>query len=104
MARTFGKTISEARKRLCISQKELASRVKKDDGSEISAQYLNDIEHDRRNPPAEIMIVQFADELQLDRDYLCMIAGSIPKDILEKVLRSSDEHVSREIKAFRKKL
>ena len=49
--KTFGTIISEARRAAGLSQKELAAKVKKEDGQPISAQYLNDIEHDRRNPP-----------------------------------------------------
>jgi ribosome-binding protein aMBF1 (putative translation factor) len=48
--KTFGTIISEARRAAGLSEKELAAKVKKEDGQPISAQYLN-IEHDRRNPP-----------------------------------------------------
>ena len=54
--KTFGTILSEARKAKGISQKELAAKVRKDDGQAISPQYLNDIEHDRRNPPSEFLI------------------------------------------------
>lgn len=47
---TFGKIVSAARKELGISQKDLAAKIVKEDGETISPQYLNDIEHDRRNP------------------------------------------------------
>ena len=49
--KTFGTIISEARAAKGMSQKDLAAQLKKEDGAVISAQYLNDIEHDRRNPP-----------------------------------------------------
>jgi len=45
-----------------MSQKELAGKIKKEDGLPISAQYLNDIEHDRRNPPSEFLIAQIAED------------------------------------------
>ena len=54
--KTFGTLISEARRAKGLSQKDLAAKVKKEDGQAISAQYLNDIEHDRRNPPSELLI------------------------------------------------
>ncbi len=57
---TFGQTIAAARKELGISQRELASRVVKEDGVPISAQYLNDIKRERRNPPGEHLLGQFA--------------------------------------------
>lgn len=102
--KTFGKTISERRKALGISQKDLASRIKKEDGTIISAQYLNDIEHDRRNPPAEDMIEQFAKELNFDKDVLCLIAGTVPKDIQEMAKTNSEQEISRIVKVFRRKL
>ena len=101
--KTFGKTISDARKDLGISQKELASRIKKDDGVEISAQYLNDIEHDRRNPPSEEIIEQFAEELNLDKDVLCLIAGTVPKDV-QNLSKENPEKAKDFFKAFRRNL
>ena len=56
--KTLGTMVAEARRAIGMSQKELASRVKKEDGQAISAQYLNDVERDRRNPPSEALIVQ----------------------------------------------
>ena len=47
--KTFGTLVAEARRVIRMSQKELASRVKKEDGQAISPQYLNDVERDRRN-------------------------------------------------------
>ena len=101
--KTFGKTISDARKDLGISQKELASRIKKDDRTEISAQYLNDIEHDRRNPPSEEIIKQFAEELKLDKDVLCLIAGTVPKDV-QNLSKENPEKAKAFFKAFRRDL
>ena len=41
---TFGQAISKARKALGLSQKELATRVMKEEkGGAISPQYLNDV-------------------------------------------------------------
>src|SRR3569833_499161 len=45
---SFGRYLSESRKRLGISQKELAGRILKEDGEPISPQYLNDLERARR--------------------------------------------------------
>ena len=101
--KTFGKTISDARKDLGISQKELASRIQKDDGKEISAQYLNDIEHDRRNAPAEFMIEQLSNELNLDKDFLCLIAGTVPKDV-QDLGKDNPEKAQEFFKAFRRNI
>jgi transcriptional regulator with XRE-family HTH domain len=99
---TFGKMISHARKALGISQKNLASRIKKEDGASISAQYLNDIEHDRRNAPSEFLISQLAEELGLSKDHLCLAAGTIPADVKENVAAAKTETVDAAFSAFRR--
>ena len=99
--KTFGTIISEARRAAGPSQKELAAKVKKEDGQPISAQYLNDIEHDRRNPPSEFLIAQFATLLKLDKDVLILAAGMIPQD-LQKMAASHPEKMEQAFKVFRK--
>ena len=84
-----------------MSQKDLAAKVKKEDGQPISAQYLNDIEHDRRNPPSEFLIAQMANLLGIDKDALCLAAGTIPQD-LKKMAGAQPETVEQAFKAFRK--
>ena len=73
---TFGELIVEARKKVGLSQKQLAERIKKEGGEAISPQYLNDIERDRRNPPSEYLISQFAKELGLSKERLLAVSGS----------------------------
>jgi len=98
---TFGKTIAEARKALGISQKELAAQIKKEDGQPISPQYLNDIEHDRRNPPSEPILEQLAKELKLSKDRLLLAAGTLPEDLRE-LAAAEPEKAERALRAFRK--
>jgi transcriptional regulator with XRE-family HTH domain len=99
--KTFGTIVSEARRAKGLSQKELASLVKKEDGQSISAQYLNDIEHDRRNPPSEFLIGQIAGVLSVSKDVLCLAAGTIPND-LRNMASTRPEKVEAAFKAFRK--
>jgi transcriptional regulator with XRE-family HTH domain len=99
--KTFGTIIAEARRTLGLNQKEVAAKIKKEDGHVISAQYLNDIEHDRRNPPSEFLIVQFATLLKLDKDVLILAAGMIPQD-LQKLAATQPDKVEVAFKAFRK--
>ena len=73
--KTFGTLISEARRTKGLSQKDLASKVKKEDGQAISAQYFNDIEHDRRNPPSEFLIAQIAERLPIYRRMFLSCSG-----------------------------
>jgi transcriptional regulator with XRE-family HTH domain len=99
---TFGSQIAEARKALGMSQKDLAAKITKEDGEAISPQYLNDIEHDRRNPPSEDMIYQFAKELKLEPEVLFYLAGKLPQDLT----KASAEHekIVAAYQAFRKAL
>lgn len=102
--KTFGQIISEARKELELSQKELAARVRKEDREAISPQYLNDIEHDRRNPPSEFIIRQLAKHLKLKEEPLVAAAGMWPADIQEKLRSADPKAVEQAFTAFRKAL
>jgi len=98
---TFGGYIAEARKKLKMSQKELAARIKREeDGEPISPQYLNDIERDRRNPSSDHLIQQFANALDLSADYLNYLAGKLPDDLRQKNL--SEKTVEAAFAAFRR--
>lgn len=99
---SFGETIRNRRKQLSISQKEFASRIKKDDGTPISPQYLNDIEQSKRNPDSDSMIEQFANELDLEKDLLYFWARKIPADVAK--LNAPPEKIVRAYVAFRKAL
>lgn len=101
---TFGQIIAEARKKLGLSQKQLAERIKKEDGEPISPQYLNDIERDRRNPPSEFLITQFAKELKLSNDYLLLAAGTVSTALKEKLSDSDPVEVEKAFQAFRKQI
>lgn len=98
---TFGSYIAEARKKLEMSQKELAARIlREDDEQPISPQYLNDIERDRRNPTSDHLIQQFAKALKIDADYLHYLAGKLPDEIRDKNL--SERAVKEAFAVFRK--
>ena len=98
---TLGEVIVDARRKAGLSQKELAGRILKDDGSAISASYLNDIEHDRRRPSSEAMIKQLAKALGVAPDLLFFSAGRLPSEIT----RGADQkRVVKAFDAFRKAL
>lgn len=99
---TFGQIISEARKKAGISQKELAAKTTKEDGSPISPQYLNDIEWDRRSPTSEFLINQFAKHLNLSKEYLMLAAGTLSKDDQKNIASADPEKVERAMRAFRR--
>ncbi len=99
---TFGQAIARARKDRALSQKELAQRLLKENGSPISPQYLNDIERDRRNAPSPYLLDQFAAELGLPLDYLHYLAGQLPEDVMGGDY--GPERVESAFVAFRKTL
>lgn len=99
---SFGRTIANVRKQAGLSQKDLAARIKKEDGSSISPQYLNDIERDRRNAPPEHLLKQFSRELNIAEEYLYFLAGQLPDDL--RAISSHPEDVQAAFQAFRKTL
>ena len=102
---SFGSVIAEARRRQALSQKELASRIKKEDGDSISPQYLNDLERDRRNPPNEHLLAQLAAQLGLEQEYLFYVAGTYPDDLKPAGAQPPDpERVAAAFRAFRRAL
>jgi transcriptional regulator with XRE-family HTH domain len=102
---TFGQTIVAARKKLGLSQKDLALHIKKEDGTPISPQYLNDLERNRRNPPSAFLLQQFATELQIAPEYLFFVAGQYPDDLRGQQARALEpERVEAAFRAFRRAL
>lgn len=98
---TFGRYIADARKKLPMSQKELAANIlREEDEQPISPQYLNDIERDRRSPTSDHLIQQFATVLKIDADYLHYLAGKLPDDLRQKNL--SEDAVREAFLAFRR--
>ncbi len=98
---TLGGVIAAKRKELGLSQKELATKIRREDEEAISAQYLNDIERDRRSPSSDHMISQFASVLGLDADYLHYLNGRFPE--LERSQRLPPEKFKEGMVAFRRK-
>lgn len=103
MNNTLGQIISEARKKKDISQKILAEQILKEDGVKISAQYLNDIERDRRIP-SQFILEEIAKALDINRDYLFLLAEKLPDDIKATISKKDEDTIINAYKAFRKKL
>ena len=78
---SFGRAITSKRKQLGMSQKDLANKIVKEDGTPITPQYLNDIEHDRRSPSSEHIVNQFAVVLDVSSNVLYWLAGRVPHDL-----------------------
>ncbi|ACM18951.1 helix-turn-helix transcriptional regulator, XRE family [Geotalea daltonii FRC-32] len=77
---SFGTYIAEVRKAKTMSQKEVAAKL------DISPQYLNDIEHDKRSPSSPQLIDLLATTLEISADYLSYLAGRIPEEVKERKL------------------
>lgn len=76
---SFGKALKDTREKAGVRQKDLASAVIKENGIPISAAYLNDLEHDRRQPPSDHLIEQLAAALNLpDANYFYYLANRLP--------------------------
>jgi transcriptional regulator with XRE-family HTH domain len=102
LSMTFGRRIAEARKRAGMSLKELAALIKKADGQPISPQYLNDIEHDRRQPDSNHLIEQFAAALKIKPEVLYYDAGKLGEAM--KQPHATEEDIVGAYRAFRKSL
>lgn len=97
---TLGDRIAERRKAKSLSQKQLAERLRREDGAAITPQYLNDIERNRRVPP-DHLIQQIAIELGDDPEFLNLLGGRMTRDMLTQLSRESN---FQQFQAFRKKL
>ena len=98
----LGETISAARKKLGYSQKELAEKLMKDEGGAISAQYLNDIEHDRRQPSSESLLRRLAEILEIPIEVLLYQVGQLPADVQGQ--NASPERIQAAYQAFRRNI
>ncbi len=77
---TLGRVIAERRGVLGLSLKDLGRLVHKEDGHGVSAQYLHDIERDRRTPSPQVL-GELAKALGVDVHYLAAVAGQPPDEI-----------------------
>jgi transcriptional regulator with XRE-family HTH domain len=100
--KTFGEVIAEHRKERGLTQKALAAQVKKKDGNAIGLAYINDIEHDRRGPPAPDFVEQLAAVLGVPQEVLRYYAGRLPPE--EEKGDPSHQQIVAAYRAFRKEL
>src|SRR5215510_6578699 len=66
MSQQLGDVINQARRARRLTLRQLAEKVRKEDGQPISPQYLNDIELNRR-VPSTYVLQELARELELTR-------------------------------------
>ncbi len=84
---TLGAVIRERRHALGFTLRQLG------DATCLSAQYLNDVEHGRREPMVDATIERLANALNTSSDYLYFTAGKLPPDIRRMAVseRAADE-------------
>lgn len=102
---SFGSAVASARKTKGWSQKELATKIiKEEDQAPITPQYLNDIEHNRRSPTSTHLVKQFARVLDIDAEILFAIIGMLPEKERKLVSKSTPGAVGEAFVAFRRTL
>ena len=99
--KTFGQVITEARKKAGLTQKEVAERLRREDGRKVLPPYLNDLEHDRRYPPENAVIDQLSKILGVSADVLYFHANRLSDD-LNSAADGTD--VQSAFRAFRRAL
>jgi transcriptional regulator with XRE-family HTH domain len=99
--KTFGQILREARKKAGISQRELAAKLKREDGRPVDPPYLNAVEHDHRYPPEDYLIEQMAKIVGISPDVLYFYANRQPPDVKTA---ADHDRVEAAYRAFRKAL
>lgn len=93
--RTLGAVLAGRRRVLGLTQREVAERAG------ISAQYLNDIEHDRRSPRIDATLLALAAALDHEPAYLFLLAGWWPPEVAQAIRFATPESCDVALAAFR---
>jgi transcriptional regulator with XRE-family HTH domain len=99
MDQQLGDVINKARRARRWSLRQLAERVKKEDGTTISPQYLNDIELNRRFPSIHVLR-ELAQALELDQDTLRRLAG-VSETVVREYLDAYPQQAEAVMQLFR---
>jgi transcriptional regulator with XRE-family HTH domain len=102
--KTFGEVVAEARRTLGLTQQALAAQIKKKDGTAICLAYINDIEHNRRNPPAPHFVAQLAEVLAVPHDVLRFYARRLDEEVLSQQDDPPSELIVAAYAAFKREL
>jgi transcriptional regulator with XRE-family HTH domain len=94
-----GDVINQARRARRLTLRQLAEKVRKEDGQPISPQYLNDIELNRRIPSTYVL-QELARELELSHDALLMLAGA-GETVMREYLKDHPQQEEEVIQLFR---
>src|SRR5690606_34461088 len=81
---SFGVTIKELRLKKSLTQRELASKIG------VDFTYISKLENHQLEPPSEEVIVKMAKVFAVDRHWLTLVAGKVPSDFAEVILKNKD--------------
>lgn len=81
---SFGVTIKELRLKKSLTQRELASKIG------VDFTYISKLENQQLGPPSEEVIVKMAKVFAVDRHLLTLVAGKVPSDFAEVILKNKD--------------
>lgn len=91
-AQTFSEFIKERRKKLMLTQRDVAEKVAAKVPGDVArgfdVTYLSKIENARLAPPSTVAILALAQVLETDADNLLALAGKVPPDVGEKLKES----------------
>lgn len=79
--KTFGQVLRDARKKAGLTQREVAARLRRDDGRPRRPPYLHAVEHDHRCPPDDYLIEQLAKIVGISPDVQYFHANRQPPDV-----------------------
>lgn len=85
----FGPHIRDTREARGIGLRELAGRI------DVEPAYLSKIEREIFPPPSEALIVKIAAQLGDDPDRLLALAGKIPSDVKDLIIKSEGRLAQR---------
>ena len=85
MTKQFGGRLRELRKRAGMTQRELADKVN------VSFTYISKIEKGVATHPSKSVVLKLAEVLNVDKkDEFLILAGRVPSDISEKLLKNPE--------------
>src|SRR6266849_621875 len=99
--KSFGQVLRDARKKAGLTQRELAARLKREDGRPVDPPYLNAVEHDHRYPPEDYLIEQMAKIVGISPDVLYFHANRQPTNVKTE---ADQERLEAAYRAFRRAL
>jgi hypothetical protein len=82
----------------------LAAKIKKKDDTTIGLADINDIEHNRRNPPAPEFVAQLAAVLGVPHDVFCFYARRLDEEVLSRHDDPARERIAVAYAALKREL